>query len=225
MVWRFRIFFKRLMDYILHFHLRLWRFFKWIMGMTSIRGSHAFARWVAGIILLAFDILPVAFLMECLLDWIKWKTRPLNKEEKAIAAYIFGANLPLHLITLDSDSMVVKRNRLKAYVAFHMINFDTCISPVVFIHELVHIWQYRTYGAVYISEALWAQRWGGGYNYGGNDALKLNDNIGLSAFNFEQQADIVEDYFRLQNDLPLKWSVRDVDIENVLKRYIIPLKA
>ena len=45
-------------------------------------------------------------------------------------------------------------------------------------------------------EALYAQRWGGGYNYGGIAALSQHQDKGMMAFNFEQQAEIVEDYFK-----------------------------
>jgi hypothetical protein len=61
---------------------------------------------------------------------------------------------------------------------------------------MTHIWQYKKHGSCYITEALYAQRWGGGYNYGGEAALLKNSNVGMKAFNFEQQAEIVEDYYR-----------------------------
>lgn len=68
----------------------------------------------------------------------------------------------------------------------------------VLIHELVHVWQYQHFGAVYIGKALKAQKSKEGYNYGGMENLyhqMLKGNT-LTHFNFEQQAEILEDYYR-----------------------------
>jgi hypothetical protein len=73
---------------------------------------------------------------------------------------------------------------------------------------------------VYISEALWAQRWGGGYNYGGlAPLLHYSQGKGLSAFNFEQQADIIEDYYRWTQGLPLQWALNVPGIGEVMEKY------
>lgn len=170
------------------------------------------------------DITPFPFLLESILDWIKIKTRPLNDREMELALSVFGSAIPLQLIGVDPTSIPARKKMTVAYTTLHTINFDTSIPEHTFIHELVHIWQYRKYGSVYISESLWAQRWGDGYNYGGFESLNLHHNAGLSSFNFEQQADIVEDYFRFKNDLSLQWSSRDAKIEHVLERYILEVK-
>ena len=56
-----------------------------------------------------------------------------------------------------------------------------------------------------------------GYNYGGITALKnaRNNKKGILTFNFEQQADIVRDYFLLMNGYKPQWSratIQDLDI-------------
>ena len=95
-------------------------------------------------------------------------------------------------------------------MSFHTINFDTEIPDPILVHEMVHIWQYGQIGAAYISEAFWAQKWGGGYNYGGLEPLKMHsDGLKLKAFNFEQQADIIEDYYRWTQHIPLQWAAND----------------
>ena len=53
--------------------------------------------------------------------------------------------------------------------------------------------------------ALAAQRTKEGYNYGGLEKLEQYKYKGLSAFNLEQQADIIADYFRIKNDMKPEW--------------------
>ncbi|HZV68209.1 MAG TPA: hypothetical protein VFG10_01650 [Saprospiraceae bacterium] len=148
----------------------------------------------------------IPLIYETIFDLIKWKTRPLNATEKEILFSVFGDSIKYNLIGLDPRSIPVIKRKTVAYVSFHTINFDTDIQDSTLVHEMVHVWQYQKYGAAYISEAFWAQRWGGGYNYGGLEALQKHaQGPGLSAFNFEQQADIIEEYFRWSKGLPLQW--------------------
>jgi hypothetical protein len=130
------------------------------------------------------------------MDVIKWKTRPMTPDEIKIAQNVFGKTINYSLVGLDAYSWPVKKGRAMAYVSLHTINYYQSIPDHILIHELTHVWQYKIYGSVYIMEALYAQRWGGGYNYGGLAALEQNKEKGLMAFNFEQQAEILEDYYR-----------------------------
>ncbi len=69
-------------------------------------------------------------------------------------------------------------------------------TPDVFIHELTHVWQYSREGANWASVAarcIYAQEIGSGYSYTAGDPW--------SDYNFEQQAQIVEDWNeRSQNE-------------------------
>jgi hypothetical protein len=123
-------------------------------------------------------------------------------------------------VCINPDSLPVKRQKATAYVSFHTINFYNTITKSTLIHELVHVWQYERYGSAYISEALWAQHWGGGYDYGGISPLRMySEGKGLAAFNFEQQADIIEDYYRWKNGMPLHWAANVPGIGEVLEKY------
>ena len=77
----------------------------------------------------------------------------------------------------------------------------------ILIHELMHVWQNQKFGANYIPLALKAQYTVEGYNYGGlEDLCRTMENGGsILDYNFEQQADIVMDYFRLVYGLPVRW--------------------
>jgi hypothetical protein len=73
---------------------------------------------------------------------------------------------------------------------------------------LVHVWQFHHFGSPYILRALLAQRTDLGYDYGGLPALKRARAAqqGLQAFNYEQQASILEDFFRLHQSGFARWS-------------------
>ena len=65
------------------------------------------------------------------------------------------------------------------------------------------VWQYASVGAAYIPRALAAQRSPEGYNYGGIGPLERSGS--LEAFNYEQQADIIEDAYRLTSGHAAQW--------------------
>ena len=89
------------------------------------------------------------------------------------------------------------------------------------IHELSHVWQYGKVGAIYIPDALTSQHGAGvpgkedayppgigiagdkGYQYGGFIELekRINNGQKLSSFNYEQQASIIEDYYKIREDI------------------------
>jgi len=188
--------------------------------IQSPRGKHVFLRWLAGIFLLAFDLIPLSLIYELFIVILNIKVRQLNAHERQQAHSVFGHSIPLHLVTLNPDSLPVKRKKATAYVSFYTVNFYGAIADTMLIHELVHVWQYERYGSAYISEALWAQHWGGGYDYGGIEPLKMySDDKRLAAFNFEQQADIIEEYFRWKNGLPLQWALNVPGIGEMLEKY------
>jgi phage-related protein len=94
----------------------------------------------------------------------------------------------------------------RAFVTNTLVNFDVNDGPLDFptmIHELCHVWQFEDEGPFYMAEAVHAQVWGAGYQYGGEAGLQnaINNNLGLSieevfeTFNPEQQASIIQDYY------------------------------
>jgi hypothetical protein len=78
----------------------------------------------------------------------------------------------------------------------YLINSTDNISDRTMIHELTHVWQYVTSGLVYIPEAIDAQA-GEGYDFGGLVSLTATKNAGggMSAYNREQQGEIIATYF------------------------------
>ena len=114
------------------------------------------------------------------------------------ARSVFGEAIRYDLVRIDKQPKIGLAKEVIAYVTFFMINYKRNISMPIFIHELVHVWQFQQYGSVYISKSLKAQKSPEGYDYGGSENLfkimVLGKNI--QHFNFEQQADIIEDYYK-----------------------------
>lgn len=157
------------------------------------------------------------FLLMGLNRLFKPGTRALTASEIALAHSVFGAAIVYERVRIDARARVMCRRRGMAYVAFNVINAWGPLSPAHFIHEMVHVWQYQRFGAVYIPRALYAQRTTMGYNYGGPVALQkaAAAEKSLLDFNYEQQADIVADYFCLKNGLRPRWCPPD--------RYFLPV--
>lgn len=211
MTWKLKVFSLRMMEYIIRWPVRFVDFFAWLFFMERPHGRMVILRWTCGLILKTIDLLPLPQILETMMDFIKTKTRGLNEHEKSIIKSVFGNSINVELIGIDPTSIPAIRKKTVAYVTLHTINFFQSIADRTLIHEAVHLWQYKKYGSLYIIEALYAQKWGGGYAYGGEAALERNQVEGLKAFNFEQQAEIVEDYFVAVED------------KEVYKRYISDL--
>jgi hypothetical protein len=62
----------------------------------------------------------------------------------------------------------------------------------VLVHEMGHVWQNQHGGTDYMSEALWAQKFGDGYDY----AKALSEGKSWSELNPEQQAELIETAYR-----------------------------
>lgn len=129
--------------------------------------------------------------------------RGLTPAELHLLRPIFGDSVPYHLIRIDERAWVGPRWANFCYVSFHTINSWGPMAPHVLVHEVVHVWQYTHVGAAYIPRALAAQRSEMGYDYGGLQPLQHNNR--LEDFNYEQQADIIEDAFRLTNGYRAQW--------------------
>ncbi len=161
--------------------------------------------WWGTLFIYCLELFGIAEFYQTIAEVIKFNTRPLSTREIQLAETIFGDSLNYELIRWDKKAHFGAKKRKIAYVSFHTINSWGDIRSDIFIHELVHVWQYEKMGAVYIPRALAAQKTEVGYNYGGVEALQKFQYRGLAAFNLEQQADIIADYFRIKNDIKPEW--------------------
>ncbi|MEL7161047.1 MAG: hypothetical protein AAFN92_09830 [Bacteroidota bacterium] len=149
------------------------------------------------------DLLGVCDLYEALGNTLFPGIRPLTPAEIHLLRPIFGDSVPYALIRIDERAWIGPAFANFCYVGFHTINSWGPMSAPTLVHEVVHVWQYTHRGACYIPRALAAQRTVMGYDYGGLEPLRRGRQ--LEDFNYEQQADIIEDAFRLANGFSPQW--------------------
>ena len=142
---------------------------------------------------------------ETLHELLKRSTRPLTPHERAVAVSVFGESLQYDRILIDEAARIGCRKGGFAYVSFYLVNTWGRMTDSHLLHELMHVWQYERVGASYMVRAVQAQHSPQGYNYGGITALREQQIAGFGAFNFEQQADIVCDYYRLRTGQRPQW--------------------
>jgi hypothetical protein len=177
--------------------------------------------WLFGVFVLLLDLLGIPEIYETVVDIIKWRTRPLSKFEIEHCKLIFGQQIDWYRVRIDHHAFAGPKQLKIAYVSFYTINCWGDLSLPTLIHEVTHIWQFEHFGSLYIPLALQAQMSVPSYNYGGvNQLCHLKDEKFHVAFNFEQQADIVEDYYRSQSGLPLQWSSYETNAEYWLRYWI-----
>ncbi|MEO1260942.1 MAG: hypothetical protein AAFZ15_19235 [Bacteroidota bacterium] len=166
-----------------------------------------FLKWWIELFFLLIDLLAVPEIYETVMDILKWRTRSLTKDEIKLAKSVFGDAINYLRVRIDERATIACKQHRLYYVSFYTINAWGTFSDDIFIHEMMHIWQFQVMGSIYIPRALWAQHTSAGYNYGGIIALQKakNQGKGISAFNLEQQADIVSDYYCLSNGLMPRW--------------------
>ena len=207
---------RRLSDVILQLPVRLQRLALHVVdhkGRSDVAYA-AFPRWMSGafwlleLLLLVLEIAGFPEYYELLAAIFKFRTRKLSAQEIRLAKSIFGDALQYEYIRVDESAHIGPRQSRFCYVSFYTLNSWGTFAPPLLIHELTHVWQYQNLGIRYIPRALAAQHTTPGYNYGGEAALELAlaSGKGLAFFNLEQQADLVEDYYRLQNGLRAKWN-------------------
>ena len=171
---------------------------------TSDRTRHPYPgpKW-ADLLFACLDLLGVCDLYEATTNLLSPSLRELTMRELHVLRPIFGDSVPYHLIRIDERAHLGPRQKRFCYVSFHTINSWGPMADATLVHEVVHVWQYLHRGACYIPRALYAQRTPMGYNYGG--LMGLSQAASLEDFNYEQQADVIEDAWRLANGWPGQW--------------------
>lgn len=177
--------------------------------------------WLLGLCLLLFDLIGIPEIFETLADLFKPNIRSLGEAEVAHYKQFFGHEVEWSLVRIDTRSRLGPRQYRLAYVSFHTVNSWGPLSPPVFVHELVHVWQYQKFGSLYIALALQAQLSKERYDYGGIRQLTRQQEKPFQyAFNFEQQAEIVEDFYRSKRNMPLQWSQKGVTADYWLTYWV-----
>lgn len=178
--------------------------------------------WPLDSIFLTLDVFGVPEFYEILVNLFKSNLRTLSPQEIRIAKNIFGESIEYNWVRLDEHAVLGPKQGRFAYVSFNTINSYGRLSNHILIHELLHVWQFQHLGSVYIWKALWAQRSLRKYDYGGLQELRrvVKANGSLLDFNFEQQGDIIADYYLLRNGQRPQWSDATYDDFPVYEYFI-----
>lgn len=172
----------------------------WWKSLAKADTWKNFLKWVGARLIDILEIAGIGEAYETIMDFIKFNTRTLNDEERTAAERLFGSSINLSLVRVDEAAFIGPLFSDRAYTSFHTINSWGRETVDVMMHELTHVWQYQTSGAIYMPQAIHAQVWGDGYNYGGKTGLQKakTSGKGFLSFNREQQAQIVQDFFLLK---------------------------
>ncbi len=197
-----------------------------VMGSTGTKvflPMNKYAQWWIELLFYSLDVLAVPEIYETLMDWSKWKTRPLTKEEIQTARTVFGDSINYDRVRVDETANIACKKHHLLYVSFYTVNSWGQFRPDIFIHEMMHVWQFQSIGGVYIPWALLAQRTDLGYNYGGLQVLAdvKASGGGFENFNLEQQADIISDYFCIREGLMPRWCLADVESAKPVFEYFV----
>src|SRR5688500_11883900 len=123
MMWRIRVSFLRLFDYVIHIPHRIWRFVKWYLWIHRFSVMHKFIRCLPVSFLLLLDIMALPLIVETIFDLIKIHTLPFNKHEKELAFAVFEKSVPLHLGGIDPASIPARKRITVAFTTLHTVNF------------------------------------------------------------------------------------------------------
>ncbi len=176
---------------------------EWWKSLGKVSTWVDFLKWIGARAVDLLEILGLGEAYETVMDLLKFNTRSLSGHEKATASGIFGSSINLDLVRLDLWSAIGPAFTKREYTSFHTINgWGGHITDDTLIHELAHVWQYETAGAIYMPQAIHAQATLGdaAYMYGGASDLQAKKTAGqgIGVYNREQQAQIVQDFYRLK---------------------------
>ena len=158
--------------------------------------------------------------------------RVLTPGEKRMLFPIFG-------YTIDYDQQIVARNDSHTggeYNSFtpgylpnmspHLWSWDYSLAPddhaAVFVHEMVHVWQ-SGHGSHNLLRGFYL--WVKYSDYEDSYKYNLDSSARLSDFNMEQQAAIIEDYYRVFKHLAPDSNVGTRRTEGDYAPYVAQLKA
>ncbi len=185
--------------------------------------------WFIELFFYTLDLFGIGEVYGILADWFSFRSRKLYDWEIELSKSVYGDSIPYQLITVDENALWgLKWPKLaKAYVSYQTINTSNTMANGLLLHEMVHIWQYHKFGSNYLLHALRAQYSELQYNYGGAIALRLaiQREKDLLSFNFEQQGDLVQDYYRIKNGYRPFWGQGKIEDLQYYEHFIQQLKA
>ena len=152
-----------------------------------------------------FDLLQLQWVFRLL--WVLLtRVSRLTAEELEAAGLVLGPDAVRYSSVRVAEGrllrLIFKLNKNRALTIFRTINLPAKGNRSkgnldLFVHEMVHVYQFEKVGSLYIWQALAAQRSKEGYRYGGWEKLAEDRQNGrrFSSYNREQQGQIAQDYY------------------------------
>ncbi len=167
----------------------------------------AIFHYIAEFPLLVLDCLGMPEFFGFLQARFKEDARALHASEIKAARPVFDGLVSLQKIRIDESSRVGTHNGKYAYVSYYCINSLGRLSIPVLMHEIVHVFQFEQAGSAYLLRNLMAHLSKAKYNYGGIEKLRqlLKEPREVHRLNYEQRADIVSDFYLLQEGFRPEW--------------------
>lgn len=122
-------------------------------------------------------------------------SRVLSPRERPLAESIFQQSINYSKVRIVTSSIIAAPTTFGSFIR---IPPGYSIPDATLIHELTHVWQYQNHGNAYISDSLFHQTVAIVTTGDRNNAYTYTIIPGrpLSSYTAEQQAMIVEDYFK-----------------------------
>ena len=151
--------------------------------------------WAGRLILYIVDLIGLLELLQLIWGLI-FRMRKLRTDEINASLEVHPAGMiPYSLVWVDENSIITWVNGGRAVTTAHVLHFVKGGEPLhTVVHELTHVAQYGSVGSAYMAQAIHAQAFGAGYNYG-NLPAQVATGKHFKDFNREQQAQICEDYY------------------------------
>lgn len=172
------------------------------LGDASTWGD--FLKWIGARLVDLVELMGFGEAYETVMDFLKFNTRSLTANEVRKASAIFGSSINFPLVRVDHRAVIGPAFSGRDYTSFHTINSWGDSGEHVLMHELTHVWQYEQVGAIYMPQALHAQLFGDGYDYGGSTGLRTRQAAGkgFGDLNREQQGQLVQDFSMMRQSDP-----------------------
>ncbi len=154
------------------------------------------AQWALTVALHLLELLGLGEALSALWGTI-FHLRPLMDSEIAASSSIHGAGqIPYGQIWVDEGSVFTKVNGGRAVTTMHILHVARpgAMSGDLAVHELTHVAQYQSAGAIYMAQAVHAQIAGSQYDYGDLTGKHFSD------LDREAQAELCQDYYILGGD-------------------------
>lgn len=184
---------------------RLFRHLAVLFHWKSLIPASDFFDWPIDLLFYLGDLVYLPEIHMSIILIIKPSIRPLTDNEKILVEEWFEDTIDPNAVLINDHASVFVRKYAYAFVGYNIINYRDRIETAILVHELVHVFQFQKFGSVYIYRALKAQNSKHKYDYGGVTRLVngLNQGKSLFHYNFEQQAMIIEDYYRMNHEFQM----------------------